>query len=130
MSGAGEGRDIQRPARLLIIDDDEEFCEVLRELAEEKGYHVLAINEGTAFIEAFEGFRPACIVMDLSIPDVDGVELMRSLGRMGCRVPIVLVSSHPRAFLDEVAVLGNALGLEIRAALQKPFPVKAFTDSI
>lgn len=130
MSEAGKGRGHDSPTRLLIIDDDVDLCEVMCELAEDKGYEVLSLNEGAAFIEAVEGFRPACIVMDLSLPDVDGIELMRTLGRKGCRVPIVLISSHPNAFLDEVAVLGKALGLEIRTALQKPFRTQAFLESI
>jgi hypothetical protein len=40
------------------------------------------------------------------------------------------VSSHPSGFLDEVRLLGTALGLDIRAALQKPFKAAEFVDSI
>ena len=102
----------------------------MREIAVDEGYDVVALGEGADLIDTVDSFSPQRIIMDLSIPDCDGISLMKSLAEKGCSVPIVVVSSHPSRFLDEVRLLGTALGLDIRAALQKPFKVAEFIDCL
>ncbi len=116
--------------RLVIVDDDAPLLETMREIAADEGYDVVALDEGADLIDTVDNFSPQCIVLDLSIPDCDGVSLMKSLAEKGCSVPIVLVSSHPSKFLDKVRVLGTALGLDVRAGLQKPFKIAEFVDCI
>jgi len=116
--------------RIVIVDDDDDLREIMRDIAVDEGYDVVTLGEGAHLIEAVDSFSPQCIVMDLSIPDCDGISLMRSLAEKRCSVPIVVVSSHPSRFLDEVRLLGTALGLDIRAALQKPFKAAEFVDCI
>jgi DNA-binding response OmpR family regulator len=116
--------------RIVIIDDDAPLLEIMRDIAAGEGYDVAALGKGADLIDTVDSFSPQRIVMDLSIPDCDGISLMRSLAEKGCSVPIVVVSSHPSRFLDDVRLLGTALGLDIRAALQKPFKVAEFVDCI
>lgn len=117
-------------SRIVIVDDDDDLRGIMREIAVDEGYDVLALGEGAELIDAVDKFSPDRIVLDLSIPDCDGVSLMKSLAEKGCSVPIVVVSSHPSRFLDEVRLLGTALGLDIRATLQKPFEIAEFIDTI
>jgi two-component system phosphate regulon response regulator OmpR len=117
-------------SRIVIVDDDDDLREIMREIAVDEGYDVVALGEGADLVKTVGSFSPQYIVMDLSIPDCDGISLMRSLAAKGCSVPIILVSSHPSRFLDEVRLLGTALGLDIRAALQNPFKVAEFVDCI
>ncbi|MDX1486433.1 MAG: response regulator [Alphaproteobacteria bacterium] len=116
--------------RILIIDDDDVLRETLGEITTAAGYDVTALGEGKRFLETVSRLRPHCIVMDLSIPDCDGIALLNGLAEEGCSVPIVVVSSHPPSFLDRVRQLAAARGLDIRAALQKPFSVDQFLGAI
>lgn len=112
--------------RILIIDDDPDLRESMRSIAAEAGYEVETLGEGAAFLDAVAQFHPDRIVMDLSIPDLDGVDLLKGLSETRCATPIVLVSSHPTELLNNVAELGRALGLDMGGVLQKPFSVADF----
>lgn len=122
----------QSPAaqRILIVDDDSPLREALGGIARDAGHTVETLGEGSGVLDAVARFSPEIIVMDLSIPDCDGVEVLRSLAASGCRTPIILVSSHPHAFLEEVQRLGQAIGLTVRGVLQKPFAMADFLDAI
>lgn len=62
----------------------------------------------------------ALLIIDLEMPTMDGLELLRHLGVQGVRTPIVVASSRERALVRSVENLGTALGLRILGALQKP----------
>jgi len=116
--------------RILIVDDDALLLAVMGEIARGAGFRVETLSEGGRLLDAVAGFRPGCIVMDLSIPDIDGVEILKALAASGCGTPIVIVSSHPAAFLEDVRRLGGALGLTMRAVLEKPFATSDFLAAI
>lgn len=116
--------------RILIIDDDPDLRETMRGIAAGAGHEVEALGEGAAFLDAVARFQPDRIVMDLSIPDLDGVDLLKGLSEMQWATSIVLVSSHPTQLLNNVAELGRALGLDMDGVLQKPFSVADFLAAI
>ncbi len=116
--------------RVLIVDDDDALRETLGDIAAQEGFEVETLGEGAGFMEAVARFRPDRIVMDLSIPDHDGIELLKALAGTRCETPIVLVSSHPQSILKNARDLGRALGLVVCAVLQKPFPAADFLAAI
>jgi DNA-binding response OmpR family regulator len=116
--------------KLLIIDDDDDLRGLLADIARDAGYLVASIGEGRAAMQTVADFQPQCIVMDLSLPDYDGVDVLRDLAEEGCAVPIVLISSHRERFLDEVGRLADARGLSIAGTLRKPFTAEAFLAAL
>ena len=116
--------------RVLIIDDDDALRETMGHIAAQEGFVVETLGEGAVFIAAVARFRPDRIVMDLSIPDCDGIELLKALAGTHCETPIVLVSSHPQSMLKNARDLSAALGLKVCAVLQKPFPAADFLAAI
>ncbi len=116
--------------RLVIIDDDDDLRDLLADIARGAGHEVLSLAEGRRAMQAVADFKPQCIVMDLSLPDYDGVDLLRDLAEAGCAVPIVLISSHRERFLDEVRRLADARGLSISGTLRKPFKAEAFLAAL
>ena len=116
--------------RVLIIDDDDALRETMGHIAAQEGFEVETLGEGAGFIDTVARFRPDRIVMDLSIPDRDGIELLKALAETRCETPIVLVSSHPQSMLNNARDLGSALGLVVCAVLQKPFPAADFLAAI
>jgi CheY-like chemotaxis protein len=107
--------------RLLIVDDNADFCDAVRVIAEGEGYEVLAVQDGENFMAAYGSFDPGHIILDLSIPDHDGLELMRFLANQGCAAEIVIASSHNENLLRQARQLAETYGLKVRDVLQKPF---------
>ena len=114
----GNGND--RCLRLLVIDDDPDISQFIADAADMAGYVCEATNTAAAFKQALE-LEPALIIMDLVMPDTDGIELLRHLGDRGCRATIVLMSGFDKRVLRVAEDLANEHGLHVAARLQKPF---------
>ncbi len=107
--------------RLLIVDDDMDLCAVLGDIATEQGYQVTATYRGAEFMARYPKFRPHRIVLDLALPDHDGMELLRFLADRKCAAEIILISSHGELILQQAMKLGDFHGLNMHRMLQKPF---------
>jgi DNA-binding response OmpR family regulator len=114
--------------RLLLVDDDPDIVEFISTVAEQQGYEVCSICRPSDFFESFKAFRPSALMLDLAIPDIDGIEIMRWLADEGCRAPIVIISGFGRPVLESAGHLGEARGLKIAATLSKPVRLAALRD--
>jgi CheY-like chemotaxis protein len=74
--------------RLLVVDDEPEICEFIRNVAETTGYEVAVSHNHRQFRSLYEEFNPSAIVLDLRMPEGDGVELLRYLADLGCQADI------------------------------------------
>jgi two-component system, OmpR family, KDP operon response regulator KdpE len=81
------------PARILIVDDEPNILATLAPLLRSRGYEVSTAMSGRAAIEAVERDNPDLIVLDLGLPDIDGVDVTR-LVRDGRATPIVVLSAR------------------------------------
>jgi DNA-binding response OmpR family regulator len=108
-------------ARLLIIDDNEDLCDAMCLLASDEGFEVRGVNDGWTFRAVFKDFAPDFILLDLAIPDEDGVELLAFLRDQGCRARVGIASSQPDHLLRQAGDLARAYGLDFMGALRKPF---------
>ncbi len=115
--------------RLLIVDDNAELCDAIREIAQAAGYEVDLTHDGNAFMERFASFRPDHIILDLAIPGPGGLELLRFLAEERCDAEITIASSHNETVLDQAMKLGAHYGLKMGAVLQKPF-TRAELDNV
>lgn len=107
--------------RLLIVDDDVDLCDAISEIAAGQGYEVKIAHDGKAFKELFARYRPERIILDLAIPDIDGMELLNFLAGEHCDANIIIASSHNEIIIDQAVKLGTINGLHMMATLQKPF---------
>ena len=80
------------PNRLLVTDDEEDIREFICAVAEESGFDVAAAEDFERFQSIHGSFNPSLIVLDLQIPGVDGIELLRFLASERSRAHILLVS--------------------------------------
>jgi two-component system KDP operon response regulator KdpE len=81
------------PPRILVVDDEPNILSTLAPLLRSRGYEVLTAMNGRAAIETVEREKPDLIVLDLGLPDIDGVEVCRIV-RQGLSVPIVVLSAR------------------------------------
>ncbi|MDR2884766.1 MAG: response regulator transcription factor [Deferribacteraceae bacterium] len=77
---------------ILIIDDDDEICELVRLFLELEGYSVIAANSGVEGLDLFRSKSPDLVILDIGLPDVNGQQLCRII-RAESRVPIIMLSA-------------------------------------
>lgn len=100
---------------ILVVDDEPKLVEVVREYLEHDGYKVVSAHDGRQALERFTWARPDLVVLDLMLPEIDGLEVCRRLRRES-DVPIIMLTAR-----DEEA--DELVGLEVGADdyVAKPF---------
>lgn len=78
---------------VFVVDDDTRMCDALKSLIESTGLRVAAFHSASAFLEADKPDAPACLVLDLELPDFSGLELQRKLADSAAP-PIVFITGH------------------------------------
>ena len=104
------------PDRLiLVVDDDPDILQTLALCLSTEGYRVLMAGNGQEALEVLAREKPACILLDLMMPVMDGWQFMAEIEKRGQRTTPVLILSADRA------VQGHATKLRAEAFLAKPF---------
>ena len=108
-------------ARLIVMDDEPGLCEFVQDVAELFGYEVAAPGTVPDFRRCVHEFQPTLIMLDLNMPEADGVELLRGLATDNVAAAIVLMSGVDRRVLECARRVGQGHGLTVAGVLQKPF---------
>ena len=116
--------------RLLVIDDEEDICETIGEIAVARGLEVASINDPSKVAEKLVSFIPDLIMLDLLMPGTDGVELLRLLAEQVKNAKICLMSGSDARVLNSARRLGSAHGLDVVAALEKPIAISAIRNAL
>ena len=82
------------PATIHVVDDDESFRSAIGELLSLCGYNVRLYETAKKLLETPLSGTPACILLDLQMADLNGLQLQDELSASGCRLPIVFVSAY------------------------------------
>jgi len=101
--------------KILVVDDDKKTVELIRLYLEKDGYRVLAAYDGMQALELTRQKRPDLIVLDLMLPEVDGLDVCRIL-RAESKVPIIMLTARTT---EEDKLLGLDLGAD--DYVTKPF---------
>jgi DNA-binding response OmpR family regulator len=80
-------------APILVVDDDPKIVSLVKTYLERDGFRVITSSDGRGALEAFERYEPGLIVLDVMLPEMDGLGLMRAV-RERSNVPIVMVSAR------------------------------------
>lgn len=110
---------MRRP-RLLLIDDEPALATFVASAAQDCGYEATVGSDEADFRHRFAEQRPDAVVLDLGMPGMDGVELLRFLSSENFQGPVLIISGFDRRVLDSAVRLGEALGLAMVGPLEKP----------
>ena len=83
----------QRGTKVLVVDDDPEWVELMKELLESEGYLVRAAENGLAALEQLSRFEPFIVITDLQMPVLDGRQLLSRVRSYDERVPVIVVTA-------------------------------------
>jgi EAL domain-containing protein (putative c-di-GMP-specific phosphodiesterase class I)/CheY-like chemotaxis protein len=112
----------QTAPRILVVDDEPDIGELIVAAADSIGQSCFATTSVGEFRAALTP-DVEIVMMDLVMPDIDGIELLRILAAEGCKSRIVLLSGFDRKVLRTAEELANSLGLRTAGRLQKPFRI-------
>lgn len=108
--------------QVVVVDDEPEIGELIAAVVEGLGLACTALTSARD-LPTVMGPDVIAVMIDLMMPDVDGIELVRQLAQLGCRAPIVLMSGHDRSVLRSADDMVRTLGLRAAGTLRKPFRV-------
>ena len=113
--------------RVLVVDDESDFIELLKYNLEGKGFEILTASDGMEALNAARRELPDVVLVDLMLPDLDGFslcEILRSQPSTS-QVPIIVVSA-----LDGEYVRSRGIQAGVACCFKKPVDMKALGDSI
>ena len=106
--------------QLLLIDDEPALAAFVAKAAELCGYAPVIAEQDAQFRQKFVENRPQMVALDLGMPGMDGVELIRFLADQDFAEPVLIISGFDRRVLESAYRLGEALGLNMVGPLEKP----------
>lgn len=115
--------------RLLIVDDLPALGDVVSRVAGSLGYEVRITTHGEDFKRDYESFHPTTVVLDIVMPDIDGIELIGWLIERECEAKVLVASAFNPSYAKMAETLGAAKGLEI-SFIQKPFRVSELRETL
>jgi len=85
---------VQARSWIAIVDDDPSVLKALARLLKARGLEARTYNSAREFLSALHEGLPECLIVDLQMPDMTGLELQRSLIHSGVRIPTIVVTAH------------------------------------
>jgi two-component system response regulator FixJ len=95
-------------ALIAVVDDDPHVCKALQRLLLSSGYAVQTHASGTQLLERIAERMPNCIVLDLHMPDMSGLDVQTELRRRGVDVPVVIITGHATSAAYSQAFVNGA----------------------
>ena len=113
-----------KPA-LILVEDDLSVLRAMRRLMLSAGFRVIAFDRPRAVLEGELPKTGACLIVDVHLPEMNGVQLCETLAASGCRLPVIMITGH----IDEGTreLVGRATTV---AVLFKPFTRDSLLEAI
>lgn len=110
---------------VFVVDDDPSVLRTLPRGLVRRGYKVEAYNSGPEFLNANVAHKPGCLVLDLSMPQMNGLELQQALIERNCHMPIIFITGHGGVPDSVKALRAGAIDF-----LEKPFEPETLLQRI
>lgn len=116
---------VEQSQTVFIVDDDDDVRDALKEVVESVGLNAQLFSSAQSFLEAYEPGRSGCLVLDIRMPGMSGLELQTELNKRGSTLPIIYVTGHADVPIAVKALKNGAVDF-----LQKPFHDQQLLDHI
>jgi FixJ family two-component response regulator len=122
---AASGKDTRRKPTVYVVDDDDGMRRALTSLMTTVGYTAVPFARPTEFLAAYDPDLPSCVVLDVRMPEMSGLEVQQQLNRSGAMLPVILITGHGDIPMAVQAMKDGAFDF-----LQKPFRDQDLLDRI
>ena len=110
---------------VFVVDDEQEMRDSLADLLRAVGRRVVTFSSSEAFLKSFDSSVPSCLVLDVRMPGMDGIELLRELRNRSLSVPTVVITAY-----GDVPMAVDALKLGASDFIQKPCRAQPLLESV
>ena len=110
---------------ISIVDDDQSIREAMESLIRSVGFRTQVFASAEDFLKWKERESTACLILDVRLPGISGLELQRLLTSVRSRIPVIFITAHGDAQTRERAIAAGAVEF-----LQKPFSEEALLDAV
>ena len=114
-----------QPKIIAVVDDDPSMLKGVERLLNAHGFATRVFPSAEAFLECGTATEFACLVLDIHLSGMSGIDLRHSLKASGSNVPVIFMTAF-----DDKATRGRAADAGCVAYLQKPFPARPLIDAI
>lgn len=80
--------------KILVVDDEKNILMLYKAELEDEGYEVITANSGKQAIELFETEKPDMVTLDIMMPDIDGIQVLRQLKQKNPNVPVIMLTAY------------------------------------
>jgi two-component system, LuxR family, response regulator FixJ len=112
-------------ATVHVIDDDEAVRESLAFMLGTAGINVQTYESATAFLNVASSVRAGCVITDVRMPELSGIDLLRRLQELKCAVPVIVITGH-----GDVPLAVEAMKIGAADFLEKPFDDEVLLSSV
>lgn len=116
--------------RLLVVDDEAGFRDFVQDAASDLGFEVRSASNGGSAREVYAAFRPEIVLLDIVMPEVDGIEFMRWLAQQRSAARVILVTGYNPHYGESATRLAGALGLPDITFLAKPVRLNTLVEAL
>lgn len=110
---------------IYIVDDDEAIRRSLSFMLKTSGHAVRSFAGGMEFLREVAGLEPGCVLLDVRMPDIDGLEVQRTLRARGLLLPVIIMTGHGDVGMAVAAMKAGATDF-----IEKPFEKAALLEAI
>ncbi len=111
--------------RIMVVEDNEDNMYLIGFIIKKRGYHVIEAINGQKGVELAAGEKPDLILMDIQLPDFDGLETTRRIRKLDSEVPIIALTSYAMAGDKQKALQAGCNGY-----IEKPINPDTIMDEI
>jgi FixJ family two-component response regulator len=115
----------QQPPTIYVVDDDEGVRNSLRFLLKSVGLATCTLASASEFLETYKPQQPGCLVLDVRMPGMSGLELQQQLNLRGAVIPVIFITGH-----GDIPMAVEAMQHGAFEFLQKPFRDQDLIDRI
>jgi len=94
---------------IFIVDDDPDVCRAMSRLLRSAGYRTLTYHSATTFLQEHDPEASGCLILDLAMPEHDGLEVQAMLNSSGCRRPVIFLTGNASIPLTVAAIRAGAV---------------------
>lgn len=113
---------------LIVIDDDQVFAKLIATVARDEGFETAICTDARDYFKVEQNH--SIMVLDLNMPTMDGVEVIRQLGKLGRRLHLILISGYDSGVLHSAEKLAQEHSLTVVGSLQKPLKLADFISML
>ena len=111
--------------KVLIVDDEPEVRQIIHDFLSERGYEVTLAAGGREALAALDAVKPDLVLLDVAMPDMDGVETLRRIVALYPTLPVIMVTANA-----DIGVTSKLLAMGAVDYVPKPFDLEYLDQAV